>query len=152
MNQKIHHYKTINATALTSSLIISLIPCFIVGGDFWAEAFAEYFDTIKNIESILNIGWGGYYSFFPQFVAAIYNEYLVGFTSPWFTARFFSSLVFLLQLSLACEYYYYWPFLRISSTLYLCWSFWGYHYRVYTHQPTRLYQWDISFTCHYFYL
>ena len=101
MNQKIHHYKTINATALTSSLIISLIPCFIVGGDFWAEAFAEYFDTIKNIESILNIGWGGYYSFFPQFVAAIYNEYLVGFTSPWFAARFFSSLVFFITAFLS---------------------------------------------------
>lgn len=79
--------------AIIGSLILSFIPFYVTGPDYWAETFAEYFDTIKGLNSLFNVGWGGYYSFFPQFVSAIYHEILFSWFEPWGVARLFSSVV-----------------------------------------------------------
>lgn len=90
-----------NFLSVTIALVLSLFPVFHVGGDYWAETFVEYFDGIKGFENIFHVGWGGYYSFLPQLIAATQNTYLYEFIEPWHTARIASSTVIFVSVFLS---------------------------------------------------
>lgn len=98
------HINKLVVVSFFAAFILSLIPALTMGGDYWAETFSEYFDTVKGIRHILYPGWAGYISLLPQFVAGIYNEFFSFFGYQWYIARFVSSaVIFCVSFSLFIE-------------------------------------------------